>query len=151
VLVKTVKQPEASKSCVLACLAMICGKTYEQIAILRGARSDPAIPIGFVELTEILLQHQKIAGLLVNWETGVTIDTKTTVSVDVACKLADHDAILSVSASRTPKLFHAVVWDRKKAVVRDPLPHLPNTTDLSAYRVHQWIPITDLASTGWNL
>lgn len=146
---KTVKQPDASKSCVLACLAMICGKTYEQIAVLRGSRSDQTTPVGFVEMTEILLQHKKMAGLLVNWERGVTIDTKTTASVDVACKLADHDAILSVSASETPKLFHAVVWDREGAMVRDPLPHLPDTTDLAAYRVHQWIPITDLASTGW--
>lgn len=146
---KTVKQPDASKSCVLACLAMICGKTYEQIAGLRGSRSDQTVPVGLVEMTEILLQHKKLPGLLVNWEGGVIIDTKTTASVHVACKLAAHDAILSVSASRAPKLFHAVVWDRKKAVVRDPLPHLPDTTDLAAYSVHQWIPITDLGSTGW--
>jgi hypothetical protein len=147
--VKTVKQPDASKSCVLACLAMICGKTYEEAAALLGSKCEQTIPVGFIKITEILLRHQKTTGLLVNWEGGVTIDAKTTASVDVACKLADHDAILSVSDSQTPKLFHAVVWDRKIAMVRDPLPHLPNTTALAAYKVHQWIPITDLESTGW--
>jgi len=145
----TIKQPNKSSSCVLACAAMICGKTISQIESEFGLCSTSNIAVGLKDLANILNHHGKFIGLFINWEQPTVISPTQITHLEVHCVLSEHDAILTIIGGVASVNYHAVVWDSQSRIVRDPLPHIPETTSLEQYMVKQWLPITDISNTGW--
>lgn len=145
----TIKQPDGSSSCVLACAAMICGMSLSRVENDLRSQSLIISPIGLRELTFILLEHGKFPGLLVNWRHATLISPTETSHLELHCSLNEHDAILTVVGGDESIIYHAVVWDSKCGIVRDPLPHLPDEMNLEQYRILQWMAITDISDTHW--
>lgn len=146
---ETIKQPDNSSSCVLACAAMICGKTISQLEVEFGFKSTSNVCIGLKDLANILNFHGKFIGLFINWEHPAVIFPNQTSHLEVHCQLSEHDAILTILGGAGSVNYHAVVWDSQSRVVRDPLPHIPETMNLEQYAIKQWLPITDISNTGW--
>ena len=153
---RTIKQPDGSQACVLACAAMLCGKSFEAMGaylanpIFGAVKADwRSQPLGLSGLSILLALHGRLPGLMINWEPEIRLDPSRFDQLPVSCAVESHDAILSVTNGRGGRRFHAVVWDSSILRVRDPLPHLPETTDLTQYSVCQWMPITKVVDAGW--
>ena len=152
---QTIKQPDSSQFCTVACLAMICGQSFNEMLneyrAVAGVKKRTALPpVNLKQTLSILNSHGKMLGLCVNWHKPISLDPTATSSISVECMLHEHDALLSVSGKKDSDVYHTVVWDCSVRQIRDPLPHLPETCELKIYKLIQWMPVSDYTSLGWK-
>ena len=151
----TIKQPVDSRECVVACLAMVVGISFndckyelQEIAKSNQISLFDASKIDLYLVSIFLAKHNLLLGFSANFYPGLNINYKSQKSsISIKFLLDDHDGLLTIETNGPQK--HLVVWDSKKQVIRDPHWNVPLTCTLNEKIIIQWYPIIKKNKSGW--
>ena len=158
---ETVKQPEGSKLCGAACMAMICGydlpMLYSALSEMHPGRTPFNIEeeleekyphfCHLIDICSFLAHHGYMAGIHAqasNAENGGRMGFGDTIEILVPVRIADAPALVGIDSENHRGKLHWVFWDGK--VVRDPNPKKPDERPLSDLdgHIYDWIPLIRL-------
>jgi hypothetical protein len=93
------------------------------------------------EAAIFLARHDLLFGMFMEFNPGLMKDGVPR-QIDFHYRFADMPAIVTVKSERYHNWNHAVVWDNRERMFRDPHPSKGELTDPTEYVITEWWPIT---------
>jgi len=135
---RTIKQGANTGDCVAAVIAMITAQSIKYVHSYFRRNGD----CGFtdMEAAKYLLEHGYILGGVGCH--GESINIKTMKADLGILDLSETFGYVIVKSKFYKHSTHAVLYDPRIKMIRDPSPETPARTELSAYKIKEWFPVS---------
>jgi len=157
----TVKQPQGSKLCGAACMAMICGYDLEALYRVVSDSHPGREPFTIddelaekyphfchmIDICSFLAEHGYMLGthaVAEGADDGKRMSFGDVTEILIFVRIPGCPALVGVDSVNFPGKFHWVFWDGE--YVRDPDPKQPDTRPLSDFdgKIYDWLPLIKL-------
>lgn len=138
----TIKQPPGSGICVIACIAMLTGRTLDEVLSIARLKLCDLTGMHFCPKREELRIFAELGygtGMSPELDPPTRFSSDDLVEVVSFANIKDVPALLTVyDRSKYFNGYHAVVWDNEAMAIRDPGADVPDVVPLHFYKVKEW-------------